>query len=535
MNLLRLAWKNMVFRPLNSGLSVLLLALGVGLIALLLLLQKQLNENFDNNLAGVDLIIGAKGSPLQMILSSMYHIDAPTGNVTLQQVRPFLNPEHPLIEEAVPLSLGDNFLGYRIVGATPNILEWYGAELGAGRLYNQNLEAIVGAEVAQVGALELGDQFSSSHGLLADDELAEEHDHDFKLVGVLKPSGTVLDQLILVTNQSYWIMHDDHADHEEGHDHGDHEEHEHADHEEGHDHGDHEGHEHADHEEGHDHGDHEEHEHADHEEGHDHGDHEEHEHADHEEGHDHGDHEGHDHADHEEGHDHGDHEGHDHADHEEGHDHGDHEGHEHADHTGHNHSDAGGPISPADLLEEDPTNELTSVLLRFKGRNYQALNMGRNINENTDLQAATPAIEISRIRDQFSRGEQILRILAVVIIVISGISVFISLFTSLRERRYELALMRSMGAGRSKVFGLILIEGLLLGLIGFVVGIALGHFIMEMVGNSLESSYGYNFSGWQWLREEWLLLLAALGIGFLAAFIPAMQAAETDIADTLTH
>lgn len=457
MNLLRLAWKNMVFRPLNSGLSVLLLALGVGLIALLLLLQKQLNENFDNNLAGVDLIVGAKGSPLQMILSSMYHIDAPTGNVTLQQVRPFLNPAHPLVEEAVPLSLGDNYLGYRIVGATPNILEWYDVELGTGRLYERDLEAVVGAEVAQVAGLEIGDQFSSSHGLLADDELAEEHDHDFKLVGVLKPSGTVLDKLILVTNQSYWIMHDDHADHEEG---DGHEDHDHAEHEEGHNHDDQE-------------------------------------------------------------HDHDEHAGHDHGAHDE--------------HAGHNHNDAGGPISPADLLEEDPQKELTSVLLRFKGRNYQALNMGRNINENTDMQAATPAIEISRIRDQFSRGEQILRILALVIIVISGISVFISLFTSLRERRYELALMRSMGAGRSKVFGLILIEGLLLGLIGFVVGIALGHFIMEMVGNSLESSYGYNFTGWQWLEQEWLLLLAALGIGFLAAFIPAMQAAETDIADTLTH
>ena len=431
MNLLRLAWRNMVYRPLNSGLSILLLALGVGLISLLLLLQKQLNENFDKNLAGVDLVVGAKGSPLQMILSSMYHIDAPTGNVTLEQVRPFLNPAHPLIEEAVPISLGDNYLGFRIVGSTPNLLGWYEAEIGSGRLYEQDLEAVIGADVANISELQIGDVFSSSHGLLTDDELAEEHDHDFKVVGILEPSGTALDKLVLVTNQSYWVMHGDH----------------------------------------------------------------------------------------------------------EGHDHGDHEGHDHDDHEGHDH-DAPSPkrlIQAADLLEEDPTQEVTSVLLRFKGHNFQALNMGRNINENTDLQAATPAIEISRIRDQFSRGEQILRLLAIVIIVVSGISVFISLFTSLRDRRYELALMRSMGGGRDTVFGLILFEGLLLGFLGFIVGIVLGHLIMQMIGSSLESSYGYNFSGWQWMKQEWLLLLAALLIGFLAALIPALQASKTDIADTLTN
>jgi len=83
MNLLRLGWKNIRHNPLGTLLSVTLFALGIGLMVFLFLVQKQLDDNFKKNLAGIDLVVGAKGSPLQLILSSMYHIDAPTGNITL--------------------------------------------------------------------------------------------------------------------------------------------------------------------------------------------------------------------------------------------------------------------------------------------------------------------------------------------------------------------------------------------------------------------------------------------------------------------
>ena len=95
MYLIKLSWKNLRFRPLGSLMSLILFALGVGLISLLFLVQSQLQENFEKNLAKVDLVIGAKGSPLQLILSSMYHIDAPTGNISIDEIRPFLNPKHP--------------------------------------------------------------------------------------------------------------------------------------------------------------------------------------------------------------------------------------------------------------------------------------------------------------------------------------------------------------------------------------------------------------------------------------------------------
>jgi len=453
MNLLQLSWRSVTDRPLKMLLSAMLFALGVGLISFILLMDKQIQENFERNLAEVDLVIGAKGSPLQMILSSMYHIDAPTGNISLKEIRPFLNPRHPLIEEALPLSMGDSYRGYRIVGTDHKILDWYDAELSDGEIWKYNFEVTVGSTVAQSLAISIGDTFKSSHGLVDDENLEHDDAESFVVKGVLKPTGTVVDQLILTTSQSFWLVHD--HDHEE--------------------------------------------EVEEVEEEHDHN--EEH------------NHDGHAHDDH----DHGD--DHDHAEHDHGHDH--HEDHIHT-------------VEPLPLIQEADDKEITSLLLRFKGRSFQALNMQRSINENTDMQAATPAIEINRLFAMMSSAEQALRILALLIIIVSAISVFISLYSSLNERRYELALMRSMGAGPSKVFSLITLEGVILSLIGAIVGLILSHGLLFFFADHLREAYRYNFSAGRFLSEESYIVLAALVIGFIAAVIPAYQASKTDIAETLT-
>ena len=500
MNLIGLSWKNLTNKPWSMLLSVILFALGVGLISLLFLLEKQLQEKFEKNLAGIDLVIGAKGSPLQLILSSMYHIDAPTGNVSLEDARPFLNPDHPLIGQSVPLSMGDSYRGYRIVGTTHEFLSLYDAEVDQGKIWEANFDVTLGAQVANDLGLSLGDEFKSSHGFLDDEDLAHDHADAFKVVGILKPTGAVVDQLILCTTQSFWLVHD----HQEEAPAEDHDGHEHGD-EEGHDH------EHVHNGETHSH----EHDHA-------HDDHAEHDHSD-EEAHDH-DHDADSHDDHS-GHDHDDHE---HSD--EAHAGQDHDDHNH-DHEVHDHSQD----VPGSLLDEDPEKQITSLLVKFKARNYMALNLQRNINENTDLQAATPAIEINRLFSMMDSGEKALRVLAFVIIFVSGLSVFISLYSSLRDRKYELALMRVSGASPAQLFLLIVIEGLLLALVGFALGILLSHGGMQVFAGELKAQYGYSFSGFEFLKEEWFLLLGALGIGLLAAIIPAIQASRTDIADTLTE
>ena len=482
MNLLKLAWKNIIASPLTLLLNIVLFALGIGLINFLLLFNNQVKEKFESNLAGIDMVIGAKGSPLQMILCGMYHVDNPTGNIKIEEAKAFLNPKHPLIKLAVPLSLGDNYKSFRIVGTTYDILGLYNAELAEGKKWTRDQEVTIGALVAKKTGIKLGDKFVSSHGFEEDEDLA--HDHmAFKVVGILKPTGSVIDQLVLTNTASIWNVHD--HDHEaEGGEHDDHgdESHDHAGHE-SHDH-DHEGHDHSDHE------------------GHDHAAHREHEH---------------DHDDHGDSHSHDAH---------------DHESHEHSDDHdkyGHVHDN-----SVEDLLNH-PEEDITTILVQFKNKkNFQSLSMARNINENTDLMAASPAYQINNLNANIGVGTNALRYLAMLIAFVSGLSIFISLFKSLQERKYELALMRVSGASPLQLSILILVEGLILAIIGFTIGIILSHFASSMMAGAMSEAYQYDFSSWTFGANELKLLIASLVIGIVAAILPAIKAFNTDINKTLS-
>jgi putative ABC transport system permease protein len=131
-------------------------------------------------------------------------------------------------------------------------------------------------------------------------------------------------------------------------------------------------------------------------------------------------------------------------------------------------------------------------------------------------------------------GTDAIRWLAIIIAIVSALSIFISLFKSMKERKYELALIRVMGASRTKLFMLIIIEGMILALIGFAVGILISHGGMEIMAKYLKSGYRYNFTGMRFLNEEWIVLAVSLVLGFIAAVIPAIQAAGTDINKTLS-
>ncbi|MEM9917609.1 MAG: FtsX-like permease family protein, partial [Bacteroidota bacterium] len=174
-------------------------------------------------------------------------------------------------------------------------------------------------------------------------------------------------------------------------------------------------------------------------------------------------------------------------------------------------------------MTEEVDKEITALLVRYRNKsNWRSLNLPRNINENTDMQAASPAIEMNRLMSMMGAGEQILRNLALIIVFVSGLSIFISLFSSLKERRYELALMRVMGASRGRLFLLIIIEGLILAVLGYVVGLLLSHLSMELFSSYMKDAYRYSFTGRMFLTAEFLLLAGAVFIGFLAAVLPAM-------------
>ena len=204
MSLLRLSWTYLWSRPLVTLLNLLLLTLGLAAVSFVLLASEQIERSVQKDLAGVDLVVGAKGSPMQLILAGVFHLDVPTGNIPLEAVRQL--EAHPMVEQVIPLSLGDSYRGYRIVGTTWQYAAHYRAELAAGRVWSRPLEAVAGAEAARVAGLKVGDRFAGVHGLGGDGEA--HGDTPYTVTGVLQPTGTVLDRLILTDLASVWEVHE---------------------------------------------------------------------------------------------------------------------------------------------------------------------------------------------------------------------------------------------------------------------------------------------------------------------------------------
>lgn len=412
----KLAWKNIWFKPLNTILSVILLTSSVAIITTLILVEKQFEEKFASNIEDVDLVLGAQGSPLQLILSSVYQVDAPTGNINYDSAKVWM--EHPFVEKAIPLAFGDNYRGYKILGTTHDYLTKYKTKLAEGKLFEKNFEVVVGSEIAQKLSLKVGDEFFGSHGDAAEGEVHDQY--AYKIVGIANPTGKVVDNLILCTIPSVWQMH---HQHDENPAHG--------------------------------------------EEGHIHEEGEEHE--------------------------------------------------------------------KSDLTLDEPNMEITAVLLKI--RNQMAkLTWQRVIPQNTKMQAVSPAFEVNRLFGLFGIGVTALQYLAYGIMLISGISIFIALFNTLKERKSEFALMRVNGAGRFQLLKVVMIESLLLCVVGFIFGTILGRIALSLLSNSSEEDFKMSFNPYEFLwQKEGTLFLVTIFVGFIAALIPAIKAYNLNISKTLAN
>ena len=406
MSPLKISWKNVWFKPLSSGLNILLIAFGTGLLTILLLASSQIEEKLTNNSKDIDLVVGAKGSPLQLILSSIYYIDFPTGNIPLKEAHELAR--NPFVKRAVPLALGDNYNGIRIVGTDTSYIHLYGLTLQNGKFWSADLEATIGHNVAKEQHLKVGDTFYGAHGLTENKDV--HHDHAYTVTGILAPQGNVTDNLILTNVASVWKMHEEPHEHEAG-------------------------------------------------------------------------------------------EAHDHE-HEEAHDH-----------------------------TEKNDREITSLLIQYRSPMAVAM-FPRMVNQMTSMQSASPAMESTRLFSLIGVGVDTLQWFAVLIMLIAAISVFVNLYNSLKERSYDLAIMRILGASRTKLFTIVILEGLLLTFAGTILGILIGHATMELIGHYQESTQA-KLSGMLFLNSELFLLLAGIGIGIFAAVIPAIQAYRSNISRIL--
>lgn len=401
MNIVTLSLSYLRARPWNTVLILLLLSLGTATITLLLLASAQLEERMMRDARGIDLVIGAKGSPLQLVLSSVYHLDVPTGNIPLSEAKAIAKRK-PLVKQTIPMSLGDSYQGFRIVGTEHAYVSHYEGKPAQGRLWEKSMEAVLGADVAARTGLGLGGSFTGSHGL---EPGGEDHgDHPYTIVGVLARTGTVLDRIILTSLESVWDVH------------------------------------------------------------------------------------------------------------------------------AKAHTPQG--EKPTQLEEEE--KEITALLVQY-GSPLAVLQLPRFINIQTEMQAASPAMESARLFKLLGVGFDVIRAFAGILIASAAISVFVALYNALRERRYDLAIFRTLGASRRKLMGFIVAEGVMLATVGSAIGIALGHLLTEGLGMLLAANRQVEITGWYWLHYEWWLLGLGAVLGLIAALVPAAFAYRTDIARTLAE
>ena len=431
MNIFSLSFSYLKANKLSTTLNLLLLAFGISVVVILLLAVNQIEDRFSRNAKDISLVVGAKGSPLQLILSAIYHIDYPTGNIKIKDARKIM--KNPLVKQAIPVGLGDSYSGFRIVGTTHDYFKHFNCKIKEGKLWEKTLEVVIGSEVAQQANLKIGDTFLGAHGLEEDGHVHE--GHDYVVVGIMQSNGMVTDRLILTAMESIWAVHEEKKeDTNEGA-----EEENHTDSIKTGE-GNHENHK------------------------------EESKHEHHEEV----------------------------------------------------------KIDSATLEDK----EYTALLIKYRSP-MAAVTLPRLVNSISNLQAASPAAEVSRLFNLIGIGAEILQFFALAIISISFLSMFGVLYNALKERQFDIALMRTLGASRLKVFLLIIFEGVLLALLGTLLGILLGHGGIALF--ALLYHQENQVSALVFLPEEAYLFGLAAVAGFISAFIPALQAYKMDIAKILAR
>ncbi|WP_419802843.1 ABC transporter permease [Mucilaginibacter sp.] len=401
MTVFGIALKELGAKPLTAFLNLLLIAFGITILTVLLLGSTQISNKLEQNAKDIDLVVGAKGSPLQLILSSIFYIDFPTGNIPLKDAEQLAH--NPMVKRAVPLALGDNYNGYRIAGTDTSFVNLYHLSLQKGRFWHNDFEVTVGQNVAAAAHLQVGSRFFGAHGLTGSSDIHKSH--AYIVVGVLKPQQNVTDNLVLTGVASIWRMHEQ----EPG-------------------------------------------------------------------------------------------------------------------------PSASGQGKPQPF--ESGEREITALLIQYRSP-MSVILFPRMVNQSTNMQAASPAMESARLFSLIGVGLDTLHWFAYFIMGISAISVFISLYNSLKERRYDLAMMRTMGASPFSLFTLIILKAVILTVAGTLAGLFFGHLIMQIIGFYQDSSQA-KLTGMLFLPDEIYLVAAGIGIGIIAAVVPATEAYQTDISKTLS-
>jgi putative ABC transport system permease protein len=452
MNLFSIAWKSVKQRSVASMLTALSVALGVMLMVVVLVIEGAVDGALNQRSIAYDLIIGAKGSDLQLVLSSVYRVQPPIANLPYMYLDQLQNDRR--VETAIPLAFGDftkpQHGGFPIVGTTN---EYFLNEYTPGKMFevadqegtrqlSELYDAVIGSQVAHRNGWSVGDQFSIVHGS-ADSE--ETHDELFTIVSVLRQTGTPNDRSVFLNLEAVYIL----------------------------------------------------------------------------------------------------------------------DGHQKPidevetrlkDFYGNDSERLGIALQQMEELKTrrakgqqlgdesmgygldtpEAMKEITAVFVKTR-EVFDAISLQSQLKNGSKAMAVNPIRPIKRLMTSFVGPiKSALMVLTGMIIAVSGISIFVSIYNSMSDRKREIGIMRALGARRSSVFSIILAESTVLCIGGGLMGWLIGHGLSVVFAPYVSAQTGLLLDGWALNPMEFVLFPVLLVFGALVGFLPAMTAYRTDVADALT-
>lgn len=464
--LLGVAYQSLLYRLSGVALAITAVAISVFVLLSVEHVRHEARSSFASTVSNVDLIVGARTGEINLLLLSIFRIGNPTANISWESVEKI--SEQRNVEWVVPISLGDSHKNYRVVGTSAEFFDRYKYGQNKplvfkdGQRFNTTLDVVIGSHVATELAYGLGDELVLSHGM-ADTSFTHHDEVTFAVSGVLATTGTPVDNALFVSLDAIEAIHaDEESEHHSVHNEQD-GQHEDADH--------------------HDTGHHDEHgEHGEHAQHHD-------EHDEHAQDHD--EHDQH-HDEHAEHHD---------AEHHEEHDKD--EKHHSAERQDHDH-------------DHPPIGTVTALLVGLDSAAF-TLQVQRAINEFTDeaLLAILPGFALAQLWSLVGGVENILRGISILVFISALFGLNAMMLASMRERKREIEILRSIGAPSGFIVALLIIESMLIVTVGIVLAVTGLVGAIAVANNLLASELGMALS----LQIFYPSSFIALGLIYLTTLI----------------